>query len=422
MNHFKSELELLQKIWSDEPSELSVLRQKAFNRFSELGFPTKKWEDWQFTDFSPFEKTEFRMTTPEDVPSLDTVTPSPIGDAVYSILVLNGHYQPQLSDVPDGVKIRTLLDVFLKDSSLGKSLTDENPFSALNTSLMNSGLAIDIGDRVELDKPIHYRFITTDVKEPAMNHPRLLIRLGKHSSASIIEHYESHTVNAYWNNSVTIAELGKNSSLTHVRIQKDTGYHTCNMEYHLQEDATMNSLHFNRDTTLYRGDSLVRFHGENANANLNGLSLLKNHEHSDSRIVVDHSQPNCTSKQFFKTILNDNSGGVFNGRVIVRENSQKTDSSQSNKNLLLSKSASMHSNPQLEINADDVRCSHGSTTGQLNEDALYYLRSRGIDISTARLLMVEGFGKEVLSHINHESLAKYLNENLVTWLEGLSHG
>lgn len=421
MQQYRSELDTLQDKWSDEPQALLSLRNKAFSRFIELGFPTRKWEDWQFTDFSPFNKTAFRMTTEDDLKQAEGTNAQPIGDG-YSIVILNGHYQPELSSIPEGVTIRTLLDVFLNDDAIDFSLTEENPFVTLNTSLMNSGIAIDIADGIKVDKPIQYQFITTGLTDAVMNHPRLLIRIGKNSSVSILEHYKGYNTHCYWNNCVTISEIDQNSSLSHYRIQEDTGYHTGTMEYHLQKDSSLNATYFNIGTELYRGDAHIHFHGQNASAELYGLSLLNKKQHMDTRVVVDHQYPHCNSYQFFKYILDDVASGVFNGKVIVRENSQKTDSSQTNKNLLLSQSASMHSNPQLEIYADDVRCSHGSTTGQLNEEALYYLRSRGIDTATAQKLMVEGFAGDVFAHIKDNALSAYLNEKLTSWLGDLIRG
>ena len=421
MNHYKTELDSIQKNWYEEPSELSELRQKAFSRFSECGFPTKKWEDWQFTDFSPFDKTKFRISSADDVKDIDKSHTQSFADS-FSIIIINGHYQPQLSHVPNGVTIRTLFDVFIKDEKADLSYSEENPFIALNTSLMNCGLVVDVSDGIQIDKPIHYQFISTGIEDNIMNHPRLLIRLGENSSTEIIEHYKCESTSLYWNNCVTICELGKNGELHHTRIQEDTGYHTGNIEYHLQNDARLNTLFFNSGTELYRGDVNISFNGQNASAELNGLSLLKNNQHMDMRVIVDHAYPHCTSNQLFKYILDDKSTGVFNGRVIVQKDSQKTDSSQSNKNLLLSKSSSINSNPQLEIYADDVRCSHGSTTGQLDEEVLYYLRSRGIDAVTAQQLMVEGFAGELLVNSKNEKISAYLRNKLTSWLKSLKNG
>lgn len=421
MQHYRTELESLQTKWSNEPEKLSALRKHAFSRFTELGFPTKKWEDWQFTDFSPFKKFQFRLSTAEDLQPASHYTPEPLKDC-YSIIILNGHFQPDRSNIPEGVTIHTLLDVFMNSEITDLPNTQENPFLALNTSLMNSGLAIYVADDIQIDKPIHYQFITTGLEDQIMNHPRLLIRTGRNSSVEITEHYKGHNTELYWNNCVTISELKENSSLNHNRIQEDTGYHVGNLEYHLHKNAFLNATIFNQGTELYRGDIRIDYYGRNATANLNGLSLIEDNQHMDTRVLVDHKQAHCNSSQFFKYILDDSASGVFNGRVIVRKDSQKTDSSQSNKNLLLNKKASMHSNPQLEIHADDVRCTHGSSTGQLNEEALYYIRSRGIESAVAQRLLVEGFASEVLAKINDANTASYLNKKLTLWLEDLHYG
>lgn len=421
MQHYRTELETLQANWSHEPESLSILRKSAFSRFTELGFPTKKWEDWQFTDFSPFYKSHFRMTTEEDLrPALDHKIK--VLDNCYSIIILNGHFQSDLSNFPKGVRILTLLDVFMKYDLSELVDAGENPFVALNTSLMNSGLAVEIADGLELDKPIHYQFITTGLDDQVMSHPRLIIKMGENSSAHFIEHYKGDQNTFYWNNCVTEVGLNENSSFEHYRIQEDNGYHIDNIQYSLQRDARLNSVVFNSGTPLYRGDIHIQYHGENGNVKLSGLSLLNEKQHMDTRIIVDHTQPHCNSCQLFKYILDDTASGVFNGRVIVREDSQKTDSSQLNKNLLMSDKATMNSNPQLEIHADDVRCTHGSTTGQLSEDALYYIRSRGIETTIAQKLMVKGFAGEILANIKDQSTAVYLNKKLTSWLESSENG
>ncbi len=413
MDHYKIELNSLFSRWDHESDDLVGMRHSAFDRFSELGFPTKKWEDWQFTDFSKFNKIPFRMTTAGDLVEVDGLESRMLKDC-YSIIIINGHYQSDLTKLPKGVQVRTLLDVFLKNKM--HSLSNGNPFLELNTSLMNSGLAIEIDENVQLDQPIHYLFITTGLNDTIMNHPRLIINAGKNSSAQVIEHYLGENKANYWNNCVTITDQNPNAQLDLIRVQEDSGFHTDNLICLLECDAELRTTQFNNGTQLYRGDFRVEFKGENGNAVLKGLSLLNDANHVDTRVIIDHEHPHCNSDQFFKYILNDASSGVFNGRVIVREDSQKTDSKQSNKNLLLSKKATMHSNPQLEIYADDVRCAHGSTTGQLSEDVLYYLQTRGIEQLAAQKLMVKGFAREVFSNISHEPTVNYLNERLNDWL------
>ncbi len=413
MDHFQSALNALQASGAHEPKTLNTLRQNAFNRFTELGLPNKKWEDWQFTDFSIFNKEKFRMPTADDLVFIERANIGLLSDC-YTVCIINGHYQPELTELPTGVQVSTLSDVFLSNEI--RSMVVENPFIALNTALMNSGLVIAVPNNIVLDKPIHYKFITSGLNEPIMNHPRLIINVGKNSAVTFIEHYQGVNTGAYWNNCVTVADLNENAGFNHVRIQEDTGYHIDNVQYTLQKNARLHSTAFNVKTQLYRSDIQTRFYGENGNAELVGLGLLNNDQHMDNHVIVDHEKPHCTSRQFFKYVLDGTASGVFNGRVIVHPNSQKTDSSQTNKNLLMSAKATMHSNPQLEIYADDVRCRHGSTTGQLSEDVLYYMRSRGIDHSAAQKLMVEGFAKEVLINVPHEITANYLYDQLNGWL------
>jgi len=416
MDHYKSELNSLLSSGTNESEALAKIRNSAFDRFSDLGFPTKKWEDWQFTDFSRFTNVPFRLTNENDLVTVDDLKNRILNDT-YTIVVVNGHYQENMTQLPDGVQLRTLLDIFLKNEI--PSLSNGNPFVELNTSFMNSGLAIEIGDDVQLDRPIHYLFITTGIDEAIMNHPRLIINAGKNSYGQVVEHYLGENDSLYWNNCVTITDQKPNSQIELIRIQEDNGYHTDNMICLLERDAELRTTLFNHRAQLYRGDIFVEFHGENCHAELKGLSLLDHQNHVDIRVMMNHKYPHCNSDQFFKYILKDASSGVFNGRVIVREDSQKTDSNQSNKNLLLSEKATMHSNPQLEIYADDVRCTHGSTTGQLNEDVLYYLKTRGIKQRDAQTLMVEGFAREVLSNVKNESTERYLNLRLNEWL---AHG
>ncbi|MFQ6677708.1 MAG: Fe-S cluster assembly protein SufD [Fidelibacterota bacterium] len=417
MKFFRSEFDTLQKKDSHRFPGLLSRRAQAFNHFTHIGFPTKKWEDWQFTDFSPFQKIHFQLGQQKELNPEDSSV-SELLENVYSIVILNGQYQPKRSKIPAGILIEPFMDL-LEDIQINDQ---NNPFFLLNTGLITSGLSIQIPDHFHLDKPIHTFFMTSGVASPVMNHFRLGIQLGKNSSVTIIEQYSGIHSHLYWNNCVTLSDVGENSTLNHYRLQEDTGYHTDTIDYHLKDNAVLNMVQFNKDTELYRGDLYVQYDGQNASVQLNGLSLLTSNQHMDTRVMVNHSQPHCQSNQFFKYILDHKATGVFNGKVVVEKNGQKTDSSQSNRNLLLSPSSSMHSNPQLEIYADDVRCSHGSSTGQLNEDALYYMRSRGIDIHTSQMLMVEGFAGEVFSHIKDKAILNIFQQRLSTWLEELDHG
>jgi len=221
---------------------------------------------------------------------------------VYSIVILNGQFLPEQSKIPKGVFIQTLLDIFLKNAQIEDN---RNPFYALNTSLMNSGLSVHVPDGLHVDKPIHLLSLTTGLHSPTMNHPRLVIKIGNNSSATILEQYTGRRNTQYWNNCVTIIDVGKSGIFHHYRLQEDTGYHTETLDYHIEKDASLNAVQFNKDTELYRGDLYLHYGGQNASAQFNGLSLLNMNQHMDTRVIVNHNQPNCQSHQFFKYILDD---------------------------------------------------------------------------------------------------------------------
>lgn len=416
MDHFKIELRSLLERWKNELSPLIRSRNNAFDQFMKLGLPTKKWEDWQFTDFSILGKIPFRLTNEQDPIVADDQIPK-IADQFYSLVAINGNYQPQMTNLPAGVEVIPLFDQFLKNDL--PTIPEEllNPFWILNSAMMNSGLRIRIAKNVQVDQPIYYYFLTTDMAEPVMNHPRLIMELEQDSSAVLVMHYNGKQSPTYWNNCVTNTHLHEHAKLEIIQIQQDRGFHTDNFYNVLESNTQLITTFFNSHTELYRGDNLVQFSGENALAEIQGLSLLNQKQHMDMRVMIDHAVPHCTSRQNFKYILDHSASGVFSGKVNVSKNSHKTDANQINKNLLMSKNSTMNSNPQLEIQADDVRCSHGSSTGQLDEEILYYLRTRGIDLTHARKLMIKGFAGEILSRIKHEAISNYLNQQLNQWLD-----
>lgn len=420
MTEFKSEFKALTNRWTDEPADLQFLRNQAFGRFNELGVPTRAWEEWQYSDFSKIESSGFRLTTADDLPSVSENSLAQISDT-YKIVILNGHYQEPLSDLPQEITVQSLLNVFQSEPTAIQNGTasESNPFLVLNTAFMNSGLAIGIPDETVIDRPIHLLYFTTDIAEPIMNHPRFLIRLGNQAEVTIIEHYLGKTEIRYFQNVVTKISVGENSHLNHIRIQEEgpAASHISATHYTLEASAQVRGMHFASGSKLYRQNISVGLNGEGAEANLNGLCLSDETQHLDHYVLVDHNQPHCGSRQLFKYILADKSSGAFNGRIIVRPDSQKTDANQTNKNLLLSKSALMNSNPQLEIYADDVKCAHGSTSGQVDSEAIFYMQSRGIKKDKARLLLINGFATEVIQKVRDDATQDYLDNRLHEWLD-----
>ena len=419
MKQFQEQFDELLEYWPDEDSSLRDLRLKAFNKFKELGLPNKKWEEWQFTDFSSINKLNFRLSKDSDLPTLPKTIPGRISNS-YIIFIVNGHYQPQLSEIPSSVSIATGLEHFRSNPELYSINNSSNPFLSLNTSMMNSGLPIYIKDNAIIEKPIQVVYLTTKISDELMNHPRFSFNLGENSESTIIEQYIGSTSNSYFINAVTQVNIEKNAKLNHVRIQEDdqTSHHTAYTYYNLNKSSILNSTSISSGSQLYRHNIKLSLNDESADATLNGLSLTKDSQHHDQHVIVDHNSDACHSNQLFKYILSDKSSGVFNGRVIVRESTKQTDANQSNKNLLLSPHSLMNANPQLEIYAEDVKCSHGSTTGQIDSEALFYLRSRGISKEKAIELIVGGFAEDILENIKNDDLKTFLSKNIFSWLKG----
>ena len=417
MSYLDQQFDALLKYWPDENRNIRSLRSDSFDQFNTLGFPTKRWEEWQFTDFSKFIKKQYRLSWSEDLPSIPKLIPGLIPDLNF-ILIINGHHQSQFSALPDGVRVSTHLEDFNAYQNIYTSGSNQNPFQVLNTAMMNSGVPIHIEPNQIIENPIQIIYLMTDLSEPLMNHPRFHYHIGENSQATIVEHYIGLSDQPYFVNSVSHATIGKNASFNHVRIQEETesASHIASTNYKLERDARLNATHFSLGGELFRHDIQITFNGNGGDATLNGLCLTENHQHHDQHITVDHQHDSCNSRQLFKYILGDKSSGVFNGKVIVRENTKQTDADQSNKNLLLSPVALMNANPQLEIYSEDVKCAHGSTTGQIDSEALFYMRSRGLTQQKATELIIGGFAEEIMKSISNENISDYINDKINQWL------
>ena len=391
------------------------MRQEAFIKFLKVGIPTKKWEDWRHTNLSSISKGSFRLSDGQDAPKSDIdISQYNIND-LETIVIYNGHYLEALSSIPTGVQLLSGLE-YLEKKDWGFNSPEHSPFDLLNTAFMDSGMSIVVDQNVIVEKPIRMLFISSGL-ESLMVTPRVHIDLGESSSLTFIEQHVGESTSFFQNESVFIT-LGQNAQLDHIRIQSNsvTTANIVNIQVGQNADSQYTFFQFADGSQLGRLNIRAELKGEGANCAINGLALSNNSQHLDNHIITDHQVPNCTSSQNFKTVLQDHSSGVFNGRTIVRKDAQKTDSAQSNKNLLLSKSALMNSNPQLEIYADDVKCAHGSTTGALDTDALFYLRSRGLNILSAKALLVRGFATELLDKIKHDGIRDFITERFDIWL------
>ena len=416
MNYLQRQFHALLDHCPDERKEIRSLRKTAFDRFNQLGIPTKKWEEWRFTDFSEFKKNEYRLAWGDDLQEIPKHIPGLIPDT-HSIIIINGHYQPQLTKLPAGVSVKSHEEFFQFDREVYSLNGNKNPFLALNTALMNSGIALVVEPDSIIESPIQVIYLTTALSDQLMNHPRIVLKIRINSQATLIEHYIGETKIPYFVNPVTQVLIDGNASLNHIRILEEdvSCCHTATTNYILKNDARLNTTSFSSGAKLFRHDIKLDFTGDGGEAVFNGLCLTEDQQHHDQHVIVDHQQNFCQSRQLFKYILADKSSGVFNGKVVVRKNTKQTDADQSNRNLLLSPSALMNANPQLEILSDDVKCSHGSSTGELDDDAIFYLQTRGIDSETAKLLLIHGFANEIIEKVKPISVQDYIHNQFTDW-------
>lgn len=404
---------------------LQKLRREAFARFSEVGFPTTHDEDWRFTSVTAVSDATFRLS--QDAPAA-TVPPSQIESlrmegAACQLVFLNGHFAPELSifgNPVEGVKVASLASEFSDSSSLVRQYLGRyvdqrrDSFSALNTAFAEDGAYVHISRGVIVEGPICLLFLSTRDTLPFMSHPRNLILVDEDSQATIVEEYVSLGVGTAFCNAVTELVAADNTVLSHYRIEREQAGTSNISTLRIQQGRSANiSSH-----SVLLGGALVRNNvhpvlaGEGGECLINGLFLGNGNQHIDNYMLVEHASPHCGSRQFYNGILDGHAHGVFHGRIIVHKDAQKTDAKQTNRNLLLSDDAQIDTKPQLQIHADDVKCTHGATIGQIDEEALFYLRSRGIDEVSARNLLLRAFAGECIARMNEGPVRKHV-ETLV---------
>ena len=406
------------------------VRESGIERFRALGFPGPKDEAWKYTNVAPIARTPFALEPRAEAPNIppDLVDPFTFGVLKCSQLVfLNGRFAPKLSYLrwlPEGVRVRSLAEVVRTDpGSVEPRLSrtaelDGNPFTALNTAFMQDGAFIHVPEGRIVEEAIHVLFVSTPHRGPTVSHPRNLILLGDNSQLTIIESYVGLDGGTYLTNGVTEVAVGANAVLDHHKVQREgaDSYHVARMDV-VQGPASSVTCHSTAlGASLARNDVNTRFDGEGGGLVLNGLYALAGRQHVDNHTLIDHAKPNCTSSELYKGVLDGRSRGVFYGKVIVRKDAQKTVARQTNKNLMLSKDAHVDSTPGLEILANDVKCNHGSSIGQLDPDAIFYLRSRAIDPETARTLLTYAFAAEIVRQVKVAPLRIKLDQLLLSRL------
>jgi Fe-S cluster assembly protein SufD len=411
------------------PAWAHAIRRSAIERFSKLGFPTSHDEEWRFTSVAALAKVPFEpLGAQQSQVATSTLDLFRIRNcAVHLMVFVNGRFSRAFSSIqnlPTGVQLLSLATALQSDSQvLASHLAryasyEDHAFVALNTAFIEDGAFINIPRDVVVELPIHLLFLSTNLAKPLVSHPRNLIVAGPNSQASIVETYAGSGEEIYFTNAVTEVVLNDNAFIDHYRLQRESlrAFHFSTLQVQQGRSSSFSTHSIALGGSLTRNDVNTTLNGEGSEAILDGLYVISGQQHVDNHTRIDHAKPHCSSRELYKGVLDERSRGVFNGRIIVRPDAQKTDSKQTNKNLLLSEEALANTNPQLEIYADDVKCTHGATIGQLSADALFYLRARGIGLETARNLLTYAFANEITNRIKIEPLRKDLEKLLFSRL------
>ncbi|MDQ3321868.1 MAG: Fe-S cluster assembly protein SufD [Acidobacteriota bacterium] len=407
---------------SNQPIWLKMLRENAFEYFTENGFPTVKNEAWKYTNVAPISQEDFSFDAGIiDAENLKKFTYAESNGS--QLVCVDGKLNRESSVLPQDLTLLSFDEAFQNEKfaqiikeKLAKAIAyDSNGFTALNTAFLENGTFLYLPKEAKIDAPVHLLYVSTENKA---SFPRVLIVAESFAEATIIESYTRAAETKYLTNAVVEIFLADEAKLKHFRVQRESheAFHTGATAAEINRGSVYDSTNINLGGKLSRHDIRVRFNAEAGEAFVDGLYMLNENQHHDTHSIIDHALPNCNSHQNYKGVLNDKSRGVFNGIVFVRENASGTDAKQSNKNLLLSNDARIDTKPQLEIFNDDVKCAHGATVGQLEEEELFYLLSRGLSENMARNLLTYGFAEEIINKIEIESIKKELDEAVLNRL------
>lgn len=408
------------------PAWLNELREAGIASFRSLGFPTPKIEEWKYTNLEPIAAFDFsrRAGTRKKISQVDLLSEAFADASGTRLVFLNGVYAPELSSrdrLPEGVRLQSLAESIKGDdeflsTQLGRyARYRQQSLVALNTAFIGDGAVLVVPPGRRLAEPVQLIYVSGADGEQLVTHPRTLIFLGAGSEAKIIESYIGMTRESYFCNAVTELIAERDSLAEHCRVQREgeAAFHTGTFEAKLGRGAHLTAHAVTLAGSLVRNDVHVALEGEGAECILNGLYLGAGRQHIDNSTVIEHVKPRARSFELYKGILNGAAHGVFNGKIVVHKDAQKSDARQVNKNLLLSDDAVVNTKPQLEIHADDVKCSHGSTIGQIDPDALFYFRSRGLGLAEARRLLSSAFAADVVARIKVAPLRQRLDEYIL---------
>ena len=407
-------------------------REQAMARFAERGFPTTRDEAWRYTSVAPIAGTSFDLDTPART---DALTRDLFQQLTFEpwecthVVFLNGRFAKDLSKIgtlPSGVRFKSLEDALESERALVEpyltrcaGFTDQ-PFADLNTAFLRDGVFLYVPKGTVIEEEIHLLYVTTSNGTRALSHPRNLVVVEEGAQITLVESYAGIGSDVYFTNAVTEIAAEAGAVVNHYRLQREStsAFHVGSLGIRLGRDSRVASHSIALGGRLVRQDVSALLDGEGADCTLNGLYVLSGSQHVDNHTVIDHARPHGSSQELYKGVLDDRSRGVFDGTIIVRPDAQKSDARQTNKNLLLSEDALADSKPTLIIEADDVKCSHGATIGQLDENAMFYLRSRALSRETARSMLTHAFASDIVSRIGVPAVRAGLDCLLFTRLPG----
>jgi Fe-S cluster assembly protein SufD len=417
-------------------SWLQRLREDAFARFCEKGFPTTRMEDWRFTNVSAIAHAEFELAqNGRGLVSNPQIAQNGMKEAACRLVFVNGRFAREFSvfeSLPDGLVVRSLARQIAEapqtvEPYLGRYLNIErdafSAFSAFNSAFLEDGAYIHIRPGAIIDAPVHLQFISVGSGRATMNHPRNLVVAEDGSQAAVVEDYVSWGGSATLSNAATELVAGDGAVVSHYQIERESleAFHISTLRIQQGRNANVASH------SLLIGGGLVRNNvhpvlvGEGGECLINGLFIGKGSQHLDNYMLVEHASPHCGSRQFYNGILDDRAHGVFHGRIIVHKEAQKTDAKQTNRNLLLSDDAQIDTKPQLEILADDVKCTHGATIGQIDDQALFYLRTRGIEELSARQMLLLAFARECTDRMKESAVRTFVQTLIESHVSQTAH-
>ena len=417
---------------ADAPGSLKALREAGAAAFATLGFPTTRNEDWHYTNVSAIASTEFVPAVEKPVATLPdpaALAPFTFGGTWPLIVFLNGRFSSALSQLdalPDGIRVMDLATAATQEPELiarhlgAYAKADRDGFTALNASFAGEGTVIHVAKEMVVETPVHILHVIDATGAGIMSHPRHLLIAERHSKATVVESYVALADVPYFTNTVVEAAVDNGATLQLVRIQQEAraAQHIGTVEAHQARDSHFLTFTFQTGASLSRSNVFTVLDGEGCGCTLNGLYMLDGQQHGDHQTRVEHVKENCFSREVYKGLLDGRSHGVFNGKVYVHPEAQKTDGKQTNQTLLLSETAQIDTKPQLEIFADDVKCTHGATVGRMDATSLFYLKSRGVSAQLAKQLLMYAFAADVLETIENPVIVEALEQLTVQRFTG----